>query len=350
MEKYCGGKMMTNSPLFKNFINYNKTQKKQLQWNYFIVTVDTESDDAWATPKIIKLDNLKAIPRFQELCENYHVIPTYLITYECANREEAIKILKPLSDSGRCEIGHHLHVWTTPPFSKDNGSDVDLDWIHAYQSELPDTLFYKKAETLRLEIENNYGVSPSSHRAGRWGIDKRTIKWLMDNNFLVDTSVLPLTDYSKLIGKSKTGPNFFYESFDAKKLSDGDKELWEIPVTVNSSPIVIIEILKFAVRSKLISEHNAYKIFRKFGGGTKLTPSLDFKLEKYLKTIRKESNKAGRIINFSLHSTEISLGHSPITRTLEGYKYFWSVLENSFKLINELNIKPLSLSNAVKSF
>ena len=56
----------------------------------FVVTVDTESDDAWSKPEIIKLDNLKEIPRFQNLCEKYDILPTYLLSYECAAREEGV--------------------------------------------------------------------------------------------------------------------------------------------------------------------------------------------------------------------------------------------------------------------
>lgn len=313
----------------------------------FVVTVDTEADNAWSNPRTIKLDNLKAVPQFQDLCEKYDVVPTYLITYECAVREEAIKILKPILDRGKCEIGHHLHVWSTPPFQRDSGSGVDLDWIHGYQSELPDELFFEKAETLRSAIKKNYGIFPTSHRAGRWGIDSRSIKWLMNNNFLVDTSILPLTDFSKIMGKNKTGPNFFFEPFDTKKLLDSNKELLEIPVTVNSSPMLIVQMVKFAVKIGIISELNAYKIIRKFGGGTKLTPSLDFKVGQYLKTISGEIDKNKKVINFSLHSSEISFGHSPISNTKEGFDYFGGVLEKSFALIKELDIKSLKLSDAV---
>lgn len=319
----------------------------KINFPVFVVTVDTESDDAWSNPGTIKLDNLKAIPRFQELCEKYQVIPTYLITYECAEREEAVKILKPILDSGKCEIGHHLHVWSTPPFQRNNGSGVDLDWIHAYQSELPDELFFEKAENLRSTIQKNYGIFPTSHRAGRWGIDTRTFNWLMDNKFLVDTSILPLTDFSKMMGKNKTGPNFFFESFDTKKLQNNQKELLEIPVTVSSSPALILKILMNIVKRKIISERDAYKILRKFGGGTKLTPSLDFEIGQYLKTIDKEFDNGRRVINFSLHSTEVSFGHSPITSTKDGLNHFWGVLEKSFALTKKLGMMSLKLSDAV---
>lgn len=325
----------------------NISKSKEASKPSFVVTVDTEADNAWSNPTEIKLDNMKAIPQFQDLCEKYNVIPTYLITYECATRDEAIKVLKPILDRGKCEIGHHLHVWSTPPFQNDNGKGVDLDWIHAYQSELPDSLFSEKAEVLKKAIEENYGVSPKSHRAGRWGVDKRTINWLMDNDFKVDTSILPLTNFNKMPGKNKTGPNFFFESFDSIVLKNGNKKIIEIPVTVNSSPELFINTIKFATYANLLSERNAYKLLRKFGGGTKLTPSLDFSTESYLKTIKNEASLGREVINFSLHSSEVSLGHSPITSTKEGYEYYLSVLKNSFRVVNEINLNRKGISSVM---
>ena len=157
----------------------------------FVVTVDTEADDAWSRPDQLRLDNLKQLPRFQDLCDKFGIVPTYLLAYECAHRDEALSILKPLADSRRCEIGHHLHVWTCPPYQSTSGDGIDRDWILAHQFLLPDSLFVKKAERLRQEIETNFGRSPTSHRAGRWGIDQRTVDWLASAAFIVETSLRP---------------------------------------------------------------------------------------------------------------------------------------------------------------
>ena len=35
----------------------------------FVVTVDTEADDAWSRPADLQLANLQQIPRFQDLCD-----------------------------------------------------------------------------------------------------------------------------------------------------------------------------------------------------------------------------------------------------------------------------------------
>ena len=157
----------------------------------FVVTVDTEADDAWSSPDNVRVSNVRELDRFQDLCDRYDVVPTYLLAYECATKDEALRVLKPLADTRRCEIGHHLHVWTTPPFQTEAPSGVDRDWIHAYQFQLPDSLFTEKAETLRQAIEDNFGRSPTAHRAGRWGVDQRTVDWLAMSGFVVETSLRP---------------------------------------------------------------------------------------------------------------------------------------------------------------
>ena len=122
----------------------------------FVVTVDTEGDDAWSSPDDVRLENLRELPRFQDLCDEHAVVPTYLLAYECATRDEALSVLKPIADRGRCEIGHHLHVWTTPPFHREGPKGVDGEWIQAFQFQLPDSLFVEKAESLRQAIEKSF--------------------------------------------------------------------------------------------------------------------------------------------------------------------------------------------------
>ena len=52
---------------------------------YFIISIDTESDNAWEKSNEIKMDNFLELPRFQKLCESYGFKPTYLVNYEMAN-------------------------------------------------------------------------------------------------------------------------------------------------------------------------------------------------------------------------------------------------------------------------
>ena len=309
----------------------------------FIVTIDTESDDAWKKPEIISLENLNEIPRFQDLCEKYDVIPTYLLTYECASRDKAISIFKPILDRGKCEIGHHLHVWSTPPFQKKNqAGDIDLEWIHAYQFELPDTLFEEKAETLKKVIKENFGIYPTSHRAGRFGIDQRGIDWLIKHNFEVDTSVAPLNSFAPYKGKNQGGPNF-YSTLTIPYLwknSLSNSSLVEIPISVYYPTIFF--------KKDFFKKGLGKKIGNRFGSRRLLSLNPEFSLDFNKKIIRSEIQKKKPTLNLFLHSSELAMNCSPFTKNLENYEKVWSILEQTFSFIKMNGIKSLSLTQTAR--
>ena len=80
---------------------------------------------------------------------------------------------------------------------------VDIDLLHAFQYEIDDKLFQAKANTLYNKIYENFKIKNIS-RAGRYGIDQRTINWLCSKNFITDTSIVPYNDYSKSKGLNYT--------------------------------------------------------------------------------------------------------------------------------------------------
>ena len=48
----------------------------------FIITIDTEGDNQWDGGRPESVDNLRFVPRFQDLCDKYGFPPTYLCTYD----------------------------------------------------------------------------------------------------------------------------------------------------------------------------------------------------------------------------------------------------------------------------
>lgn len=318
----------------------------------FVVTVDTEADDAWSKPEKTELRNLREIPKFQDICERHGVFPTYLVTHECATRDEALSVLKPIADSNGCEIGHHLHSWTTPPFQKEKHSGVDSAWIHAYQFELPDSLFKEKAECLRDAIEKAYGKSPTSHRAGRWGIDQRTIDWLIENGFTVDSSVVPLRNYSKNTGRIIYGPSFYssplgpYLWHGTSIYENDNTSLIEIPITVDIPKRFSERICASYMRRQLSGSVVVDRLFKRLGGGKVLRPNPrypDGTLSSIVDTVIRQGLP---VLNLMLHSSELSLGCSPSSRTKEDCARVWKRLEEVFKYVRRAGITSTSLSGA----
>jgi hypothetical protein len=301
----------------------------------FMITVDTEADNSWSSPEKIEMKNFEEIPRFQELCEMYDIIPVYLLTYEYATYKPAIKYLKPKLEQGKCDIGHHLHVWSTPPFQNEmNG--IDMDWLHAYQYELPDDLFYEKANCLKDAIITSFGKHPIIHRAGRWGIDDRTIDWMSDNDFLIDSSVTPGINLSGNLGKLQFGPDFSNES--------GNPYLWETKRTKTIIELPVTVIVKrgflspFTLFIKRIVQNNYSfeKIMRKIHNTKMLRPHPKYELSFYKKAIGKHA-----FINMMIHSSELAFGCSPYTQTREDYNAIWKILEFTFSQVKNNRMQSI---------
>lgn len=306
--------------------------------NYFTLTVDTEADDAWETPEKLELKNFQEVIRFQELCEKYNIVATYLLTYEYATYQPAIDYFKQKVKENKCEVGYHLHVWSTPPFDNEKNG-VDINWLHAYQYEIPDDLFLKKANRLFDTIVANFGIKPIIHRAGRYGIDQRTIDWLISRRFKIDTSVVPLCSFKLNKGKSLNGPDFSDNSQVPYVWNGSDDSLgiYEIPVSV-------VEPNNF---SNFISRYVIIKkVFKKFGYYKMIRPYPNNRNEN-IRNINRLA-KQGKNINYMLHSSELALKCSPITMTINNYNRIWRNLEATFNYINEKGIKSIKISQLIE--
>lgn len=313
---------------------------------YFTVTVDAEADNAWTSPDKIELNNFEEIPRFQELCEKYNIIPTYLLTYEYATYKPAIDFFRRKLEEGKCEIGYHLHVWSTPPFSKEKNG-VDMDWLHAYQYELPDDLFEAKAKCLYEAIYNSFKIYPKSHRAGRWGVDDRTINWLVRNSFTVDSSVVPHVNFETSLGKNSKGPNFANrpQKLHFWKTNEGNSIL-EVPVTVYKKKYQVLDKLLDINQVSSFVTTNKYtnRFISKIYKPKMLRPNPLFPPSFYKDIITNFSRNNETVFNMMLHSSELSLNCSPISKSKSSCDKIWASLEKVFNYVDLLKIHSVSLS------
>src|SRR5262245_13999785 len=152
-----------------------------------ILTIDTEAENQWQAGRPRSTDNIRFIPRFQELCDRYGFPPTYLCTHDVATTPAFDEVLLPLHKNGRAEIGAHLHPWATPPLTEWDRSETEA----AYPSELPPGVFARKLECLPALLAGKLAESPRSYRAGRWGLSAAHIPVLLQLGYIVDCSVTP---------------------------------------------------------------------------------------------------------------------------------------------------------------
>jgi len=317
----------------------------------FTITVDTEADDAWEARDSIGMRNLSAIPRFQALCEEFEIMPTYLLTYECAVRQEALAVLKSIADQHSCEIGFHLHSWTTPPFERESPEGFDAAWMQAYQFELPESLFREKSACLLEAIENAYGIRPTAHRAGRWGIDQRSVDWLIEKKFLIDTSVVPMWDLSAKMGKRMGGPSFLaarhspYFWLHSQAGNNLSRSLLEIPLTVYAPRSIILAAMAGYIRRNMAGKRVVERIYRRFiGGNGQLRLHPKYSLNTLLKIIQSQLSGYPTIINMMIHSSELMVGQSPFSRTPQACEALWEKLRWTFAFIRDLRISSAGIS------
>ena len=165
-----------------------------------LVVIDTEEEFDWTAPPnpaSRAVTNVQSIPVLQSIFDRYGVRPAYLIDYPVASAPEAATLLRSIADSGRCEIGAHLHPWVTPPIEE------QVHPWHAFACNLPGGLEQRKIEALTRAIESAFGAAPIIFKAGAYGIGPRTPGILADLGYRIDTSLVPFTDFTAI-----GGPNF----------------------------------------------------------------------------------------------------------------------------------------------
>jgi hypothetical protein len=198
-----------------------------------VVTLDTEADDQWTHGAPLSTENVRWWAPFQALCERHGAPPTYLVTSEIADDDEAVAFLRPRVAGGTAEVGAHLHPWTTPPFDDGPGLGHN-DPTHLYPCRLPTPLLEAKLEVLTAQIEERFAEAPVAFRAGRFGIDQRMATMLAGLGYVVDSSVTPFVSWATNDEPAADGgPDFRrHEAYPFHVAGTGDPGLVEVPVTV----------------------------------------------------------------------------------------------------------------------
>lgn len=198
-----------------------------------LIGIDTEADDQWTLEgrRRLEVRNAERLPALQARLQAMGIPPTYLVTHEMATRPESASILRDLARGGRCEIGTHLHPWSSPPFRPE-----DLDG-HTYPHQLPTDVLDRQLTELTQIIESEIGVRPTTYRAGRNGFDGRSLKVLERLGYTVDTSVDPLFNETRKGGRVFAGAPvapYFPDVDDVCR--PGGSRVLEVPISSATDP------------------------------------------------------------------------------------------------------------------
>jgi hypothetical protein len=320
----------------------------------FILTIDTEGDNQWDHGRDLTVENIKFVPRFQQLCEKYLIKPVYLVTSEVCEDAFAREIFTEYLKTDRAEIGSHLHPWSTPPFKDKDGYRYN-DPNHAFATEFSDDILAEKISNITNQIETSFGKRPLSFRSGRFGFNENLARILADNSYLVDSSVTPYASWSmfKGIPGGSGGPDFVDKTPYPYKFDFPVGKLLEIPVT-------ILPTIFPLNRNKTIASHyfrnvdNSIflRIFRKLLFNNQplwLRPLQSMNISLFEELLKEAIKIKLPYIVMMFHSSELMPGCSVYRPDKDSIEKLYDLLERFFVLLHDKKIDSVTLTEAAKS-
>lgn len=258
---------------------------------YLIITIDTEEDNQWDKRHCFTTENSKYLQRFHDLCKKYGFKPVYFTTYLMAKDDFFVNFAKRKIIENECEIGMHMHAWTTPPFHP-----IDLCTNKPFITEYPIDFVEKKVKTITSCLEKQFLTKVISHRSGRWALDDAYLRILKKCGYMVDCSVTPYLNWSKSKGGLNT-PGTNYKKFHSDVFCDS---FIEMPVSIIKKKIVL----------------GGYGLIRNaknllFGKTMWLRPTNDVDCLRKMLAVIDNAGSDESVLEFMIHSSELMPGCSP---------------------------------------
>jgi hypothetical protein len=302
----------------------------------FLITVDTECDDAWSPTKEVTTANAEYLPRFQALCESHGLTPTYFTTYEMASSPAFQEFGRDALRRGTAEIGMHLHAWNSLPLVALTSNDSQY---HPYLIEYPEPVMRDKVNFMTDLLEETFRVKMTSHRAGRWGFNEFYARLLVDRGYLADCSVTPLISWAEHPGDPEQSGGPDYSAFpllpyflDLEDISrPGKSNLLEIPVTaMDMQPRLLKNLSRRLARRSLLRR----AINRLCPAACWLAPTPE-NIGLLLRVLKKSISTKRPCIQFALHSSNLMPGGSPSFPTKDAVERLYDDLNMLFTLASQ---------------
>ncbi len=277
--------------------------KPQLQ-----VVIDTEAHFDWhkgIATDVGEVSSITGLEASFDVFRRHGVKPALLIDHPIATQEVSRRIVRSLAAEG-CEVGVHLHPWTTPPIV-----EMKDDW-HSFSGNLGARLERAKLITLTERVAELTGDRPRLFKAGRYGLSPNTFDSIEELGFETDLSICPWYDYSHL-----GGPDF--SRFTARPGWFGrSRRLLSLPTTAaplgwlgrQADPVLRVTRSPLGRRLRLAwwaQRVNALVPRR-------LSPEGCGLAEMRAVTLRLRETGLG-VFTLSLHSPTLQVGNTPYVRT-----------------------------------
>lgn len=303
---------------------------------FFCFSIDTECDmPNWKPLESPKIENIKELPKLHDLLDKYEIRPTYLITYPIADLPLGIDTIKSLIKRNNCEIGAHLHPWTTPPISKDEIENATFPF------QLSNSLHKLKLINQTKKIQSTFKLKPISYRAGRFGQNAEGLKIIEELGYKVDSSITPLTNWGTDFRQANLEP--YFPDFN-NICKPGSSRVLEVPVTIDANlPKFIKKYYRY--NSETIMAGLKYIGLKKIMLWPPNSSSKDM-----IKLSARLIYKKSPVINLISHSNELSISSSPFHKNSTDLVKYYKKLEEFFAFIRKSEIQSLTLSEFYQEY
>jgi hypothetical protein len=300
---------------------------------FVAVSIDTECDKGpeWKTEFPLRFRSVtEGIPnRLSPLFRKYGIIPTYLISPEILKDPHCVAILRQLLD---CELGTHLHGEFIEPEEKPEAVVTSTPQI-AYAPHVE----REKLKNLTELFESCFGRRPASFRAGRFALSGRTLGFLEELGYRVDSSVTPFRT-NEFVGGFRSNfwgaPLVPYHPSLRDPRKSGSLQLLEVPVTILAPalagwpPFLLRRLSDRAVHRRLLKLMLGGAVQKLWvrplrGNAEELVSWADT-------VIRGWGRGSTPVLNVMFHSVEVIPGASPYTQTDEEVAALLEALEHLF--------------------
>lgn len=285
-----------------------------------VVIIDTEEEFDWQqepNSKYVSVTNVHEQTSAQLIFDKNNIIPTYVVDYPVATTPSSVRVLRTFLEEGRCDIGAHLHPWVNPPINE------PLNAQNSYPGNLPPSLERQKLRVLTQAIVENFGHRPVVYKAGRYGIGPSTPAILRELRYVVDSSVVPYTDFS-----ADGGPDFTCFSPSPFKLAEG---VIELPLSVHFTGLLAgtgLRLSRFLSRDLARRLHLA-GAFARLGllQRLRLTPE-GYSLDHMMRQTRAALDSGTKLFVLTYHSSSLKPGATAYARDKAERDKLLTTLEN----------------------
>ena len=289
----------------------------------FIITIDTEPDNQWIPGASITCNNLRFIPRFQNLAETYGFKPVWLTEYNVACDKWFVEYISSKLIIGTCEIGIHPHAWTSPPIFPLTEND---QIYKPYMTDYPVEVIEQKISIHSSLLKSQFGTV-LSHRSGRWAMNQAYAQILIKNGIRYDCTINPgivIPPSSSIFSENSCDyTKFKHEVIDLGEYYCLDKsKLYEIPYTV-------------LVNHKLQNNKTIPHFVKKRLFPIRYLRPDGTNLKSLLYIVKKAKREKWPYLQFMLHSSELMPGCNPTFKTPDSIEKLYKDLEILFRVASK---------------